>query len=102
MQRFVFAALLALTSPIMAAESTGSIAGSADAGAQIVIANLSSGEIIGIIAKCDGSYRAEGLKPGRYQIVESGPHHAPREVGVSAGKEAQVDLAPAPVRNQCK
>ncbi|MRW87106.1 hypothetical protein GJ698_23845 [Pseudoduganella sp. FT26W] len=93
MRKLLTAALLALTTPLMAAEATGSIAGAADAGAQIVVTNIGSGEIIGIMVRDDGTYRAEGLKPGRDRIVETGPHHAPREVGVNAGKESQVDLA---------
>ncbi|SHM27317.1 Carboxypeptidase regulatory-like domain-containing protein [Duganella sacchari] len=102
MKKLIFAALFALTNFALAADNTGSIAGAADAGAQIVVTNLETGEITGIMAKCDGSYRAEGLKPGRYQIIEGGPHHAAREVGVSAGKESQVDLAPASKASKCK
>jgi len=95
MQKFIFATLLSLNLAAQAAESTGSIAGAADADAQIIVTNLATGQVIGIMAKCDGTYRAEGLKPGRYQIKENGPHHAARQVGVEAGKQSEVDLAPA-------
>jgi hypothetical protein len=73
----------------------GSIVGSADSGAQIVVSGIDSGAVIGIVAKCDGSYKAEGLAPGRYSIAEGGPHHAPRRLSVEAGKESHVDLGAA-------
>jgi hypothetical protein len=98
-----FAALALFNTAAMAAEAepTGSIAGAADGGAQIVVTNLSTGEIIGIMAKCDGTYRAASLKPGRYSIVEGGPHHAVRTLSVTAGAESQVDLAPESSRGKC-
>jgi hypothetical protein len=101
MRKLLCIALLALSTPLFAAELKGSIAGAADAGGQIIVTSLSDGQVIGIMAKCDGTYRAEELKPGRYKIAENGPHHAEREVGVSAGKESQVDLAPASRQGKC-
>jgi hypothetical protein len=101
MRKLFCVALLALNTPVFAADVKGSIAGAADAGAQIVVTSLSDGQVIGIMAKCDGTYRAEELKPGRYKIVVNGPNHAAREVGVSAGKESQVDLAPASRAGKC-
>jgi hypothetical protein len=103
MRPFILAlASLALSGAALAAETTGSIAGAADGGAQIVVTNLDTGAIIGIMAKCDGTYRAEALKPGRYSIVEGGPKHAVRTLAVVAGQESQVDLAPASKRTKCE
>ena len=78
-------------------ETKGSIVGSADPGAQIVVTGVGTGAVIGVMAKCDGSYRADGLAPGHYAIVEGGPHHATRRLDVEAGKEAHVDLGAATV-----
>jgi hypothetical protein len=86
-----------------AAESTGAITGAAMPDAQIVVTGVDSGQVVGIVARCDGAYRAESLKPGRYAIVVQGPHHATRTLSVEAGKDAHVDLAPASdVHDQCK
>ncbi|NGZ85541.1 carboxypeptidase-like regulatory domain-containing protein [Duganella aceris] len=93
---------LALGGAVMAAETSGCIAGFANGGAQIVVTSLATGEVSGFMAKCDGTYRAEPLKPGRYQIVEGGPNHAVRTVGVDAGKESQVDLAAESRRTKCQ
>jgi len=93
---------LALSGMAMAAETTGSIAGIADGGAQIVVTNVATGEVSGFMAKCDGTFRAEPLKPGRYHIVEGGAGHAVRTLGVDAGKESQVDLAPESRRIKCQ
>jgi hypothetical protein len=95
-------ATLAFSGATMAADTTGSIAGAADGGAQIVVTNLDTGAITGIMAKCDGTYRAEALKPGRYSIVEGGPKHALRTLAVVAGQESQVDLAPESKRTKCQ
>ena len=76
------------------APSTGSIAGSADPGAQIVL-TANGGAVIGIMATCDGTYKAEDLKPGKYSIVEGGPHHAVRKLSVKAGEVSHVDLGAA-------
>jgi hypothetical protein len=67
--RTLILALTALTlgDAAIAAETTGSIAGMADGGAQIVVTNVANGEVLGIMAKCDGTYRAEPLKPGRWR-----------------------------------
>ena len=103
MRTFIFAlSALALSGMTIAAETTGSIAGNADSGAQIVVTNVATGEVSGYMAKCDGTYRAEPLKPGRYQIGEGGAGHAVRTVGVDAGKESQVDLAPESRRTKCQ
>jgi hypothetical protein len=91
-------AVFALTPVLTYASSQdtkGAIVGSADSGAQIVVTGVDTGAVIGVVAKCDGSYRADGLAPGRYSIVEGGPHHATRKLEVSAGKEAHVDLGAA-------
>jgi len=103
MRTLIFAlSALALSGMAMAAETTGSIAGIADGGAQIVVTNVATGEVSGFMAKCDGTFRAEPLKPGRYHIVEGGAGHAVRTVGVDAGKESQVDLAPESRRIKCQ
>ena len=68
--------------------------------AQAVVTNVESGQVVGIVAKCDGSYRADGLRPGRYEIVEGGPHHAVRKLSVAEGQDSHVDLA-AEVKSQC-
>ena len=80
--------------------ATGAITGTADPGAQIVVTNVEDGQVIGIVAKCDGSYRADGLRPGRYEIVEGGQHHAIRKLSVAEGQDSHVDLA-AEVKSQC-
>ncbi len=103
MRTIIFAlSTLVLSSAAMAADMTGSIAGMADGGAQIVVTNVATGEVSGYMSKCDGTYRAEPLKPGRYQIVEGGAGHATRTVAVEAGKESQVDLAPESRRTKCQ
>jgi ABC-type nitrate/sulfonate/bicarbonate transport system substrate-binding protein len=92
-------AFILLTPSILAAQAgpTGSVAGSADPGAQIIVTGADSGSVIGIVAACDGTFRAEGLKPGRYAIVEGGPHHATRKLSVAGGEVSHVDLgAPTP------
>jgi hypothetical protein len=103
MRTLIFAlSALASGGMAMAAETTGSIAGTADGGAQIVVTNVATGEVSGFMAKCDGTFRAEPLKPGRYHIVEGGAGHAVRTIGVDAGKESQVDLAPESRRIKCQ
>ena len=104
MRPFIFIAAFAtlLSSTASAAETTGGITGFANGGAQIVVTNVATGEVAGFMAKCDGTYRAEPLKPGRYQIVEGGPNHAVRTVGVTAGLESHVDLAPESRRTKCQ
>jgi phage gp45-like len=83
-----------------ARSANGSITGSADPGAQIVVTSLDGGQVNGVVAKCDGSYRVDRLKPGRYEIVEGGRHHAVRKLSVTEGQDSHVDLAVA-LRNQC-
>ena len=98
--KFLLSALLSMTPVLLYAspqETKGSIVGTADPGAQIVVTGAGNGAVIGVMAKCDGSYRADGLAPGHYAIVESGPHHATRKLDVEAGKEAHVDLGAATV-----
>jgi hypothetical protein len=94
---YFVAALVSFAPNVLHAQgtaSTGSIAGSADPGAQIVL-TADGGGVIGIMATCDGAYKAEQLKPGRYSIVEGGPHHAVRKVSVEAGAVSHVDLGAA-------
>ena len=86
-----------------AQEATGAITGIGDPGAQIIVTRVGDGEVIGVVVKCDGSYRVEGLKPADYEIVETGPHHAVRKLSVSAGHDSHVDLAPAQtVKDTCR
>jgi hypothetical protein len=86
-------ALLIFAPAMMQAQgATGAIAGSADPGAQIVVTGVDSGAVIGIMASCDGTFKAENLKPGRYAIAEGGAHHATRKLSVDAGATAHVDL----------
>ncbi|AEU37679.1 carboxypeptidase-like regulatory domain-containing protein [Granulicella mallensis] len=95
---FSAAILLALAPGLLQAQdssSTGSIVGSADPGAQIILTGNDSGSVIGIMATCEGTYKAENLKPGRYSIVEGGPHHAVRKLSVEAGGVSHVDLGAA-------
>ena len=94
----VVAAVVAIGPGLLRAQgagSTGSIAGNADPGAQIVVTGIDNGSVIGVMAECDGTYKAENLKPGRYSIVEGGPHHAVRKLSVDAGAVAHVDLGSA-------
>ena len=79
---------------VHAALATGSIAGAADPGAQVVVTSVDDSKVIGVVAKCDGTYRVDGLKAGNYEIVEGGLHHAVRKLSVAEGKTSQVDLAP--------
>jgi hypothetical protein len=93
--RFLIGAIIAAAPSLLYAqgtESTGSIAGNADPGAQVVVTGTESGSVIGIMATYDGTYKAEGLKPGHYSIVEKGPHHAVRKLSVEAGAVSHVDL----------
>jgi len=91
------AALLAfaVTANAVDAPSKSYIYGAADPGAQIVVINLDSGSIVGIVAKADGTYRTDALAAGRYRIAEKGAYHAPRELSVVAGQSTNVDLVPA-------
>jgi hypothetical protein len=96
--KLILSVVVALTPVLTYAspqDTKGSIVGSADPAAQIVVTGVDTGAVIGVVAKCDGSYRADGLTPGRYTIVEGGPHHATRKLEVGAGKEAHVDLGAA-------
>jgi hypothetical protein len=96
--RCLFATLIVLPSSFLIAQSpgsTGSIVGGADPGAQIVLTGVDSGSVIGILATCDGTYKAENLKPGRYTIVEGGPHHAVRKFSINPGAISHVDLGAA-------
>jgi hypothetical protein len=96
--KFILTAALGMAPIFLHAQpqqAKGSISGSADPGAQIVVNGIDSGAVIGIMAKCDGSYKSEGLAPGRYAIVEGGPHHATRKLSVESGKESHVDLGAA-------
>lgn len=100
--KLLLSAVLGMTPVFLYAssqETTGSIVGSADPGAQIVVTGVGTGAVIGVMAKCDGSYRADGLAPGHYAIVEGGPHHATRKLDVEAGKESHVDLGAATVES---
>ncbi len=83
-----------------AKSATGSITGKADPGAQIVVTNVENGQVVGVVAKCDGSYRANDLRPGRYEIVEGGPHHAVKKLSVVEGQGSHVDLA-VEAKSQC-
>ncbi|WP_263382998.1 carboxypeptidase-like regulatory domain-containing protein [Granulicella arctica] len=87
--------LISVPTMMLAQEGTGAITGAADAGAQIVLTNLDTHQVIGVMAKCDGTYRATQLKPGRYQIIEGGKNHVARSLSVTAGQDSHVDLAPA-------
>jgi hypothetical protein len=104
MRQFMFITIFAtlLSSAACATETSGSITGYADGGAQIVVTSVDTGQVSGFMATCDGTYRAEPLKPGRYQIVEGGANHAVRTVGVTAGQESHVDLAPESRRTKCQ
>jgi hypothetical protein len=98
LSRYSIALIVALAPSLSHARtdaSTGSIVGSADPGAQIVVTATDSGLVVGIVAACDGKYAAASLKPGRYSIVEGGPHHAPRTLSVEAGGVSHVDLGAA-------
>jgi hypothetical protein len=85
----------AMTASAVEAPSKGYIYGAADPGSQIVVINLDSGSIVGIVAKADGTYRTDALAAGRYRIAEKGAYHAPRELSVVAGQSSNVDLVPA-------
>jgi hypothetical protein len=87
---------------LQAAESGGAITGVADPNTQIVVTGLDSSQVTGVMSKCDGTYRVSGLNPGRYAIVESGPHHAARKLSVKDGEESHVDLAPqSSIKSKC-
>ncbi len=94
--RGFIAGIVVMALPLMAAASpaTGSIQGSADPGAQVIVTNLDDGALSGVMAKCDGTYVAPGLRPGRYKVQENGPGHAARTLSVSADHISQTDLAP--------
>jgi len=98
LSRYFVGAIIAIASSILYAQDTGStgvIAGNADPGSQIVVTGTDSGSVIGVMATCDGTFKAENLKPGHYSIVEKGPHHAVRKLSVEAGAVAHVDLGSA-------
>jgi hypothetical protein len=84
----------------LAAAPSGTIKGKADPEAQLVLTSMDDGTVSGYIAKCDGTYLIEGLKPGRYRIQENGPHHVARELQVSIDHAAETDLAHSP-KNIC-
>ena len=87
-------AFLLLSTAAAANPDTGSIQGNAEPDSQIVVTNLDDGSITGIMAKCDGTYIAANLKPGRYRIQQNGPGHAARTLSVAAGHVSETDLAP--------
>lgn len=93
-------ALFLLPIAAMAGADTGSIQGIAEPNSQILVANLDDGSISGFMAKCDGTYIADGLKPGRYRIQQNGPGHAARTLAVLANHVSETDLAPEK-RDQC-
>jgi hypothetical protein len=98
LSKVLFATVVFIAPGIMSAQTnvpSGSIAGIADPGAQIIVTGLHGGSVIGIVAACDGTYKAENLKPGQYSIVEGGPHHATRKLSVDAGVVSHVDLGSA-------
>jgi hypothetical protein len=97
LSRSFFGAIFAIAPILWYAQgqaSTGAIAGNADPGAQIVV-TADSGAVVGFMAACDGTYKAEALKPGHYSIGENSPHHAVRKLSVEAGAVAHVDLGAA-------
>jgi hypothetical protein len=85
-------AFIGAFSHALGATATGTIAGIADPGAEIVVTNLDNGQTITTFAREDGVYRVERLKPGRYQVEEMAPHAQSRTLVVSAGADARVDL----------
>ncbi len=93
-------AVLALPAAAATSPNTGSIEGVAEPGAQIVVTNLEDGSITGVMARCDGTYAATHLKPGRYKIQQNGAGHAPRTLSVQADHVSETDLAPEK-RNNC-
>jgi len=100
--RLLIGAIAVTTLPFtaIAAPDTGSIRGTADPSWQIIVTNLDDGSVSGIMSKCDGTYEATGLRPGRYRIKENGPRHAPRTLSVSANHISETDLAPQRVSDQ--
>ncbi len=71
--KFLLSALLSMTPVLLYAspqETKGSIVGSADPGAQIVVTGAGNGAVIGVMAKCDGSYRADGPAASKRTFLE--------------------------------
>ena len=81
--------LSSLAAPVLAQSVTGSVAGQAQAGAQVTITNEATGLSRTVTADSDGKYRIGQLPPGNYMVTAGG---APIAVNVSLGGTTTVNL----------
>jgi hypothetical protein len=106
LSRSFFGAIIAIAPILSYAQgpaSTGTITGSADPGAQIVVTGTDSGAVIGIMAACDGTYKAEGLKLGGIRLARkvritrlgSFPSRRAQSPMWTWARLAQIQVAPA-------
>lgn len=76
--------------PVLAQAVTGAVAGRAQAGTEITITNVATGQARSAKVGADGSYRIAQLAPGQYSL--SSGSGAPIDVSVSIGGTTTVNL----------
>jgi outer membrane receptor protein involved in Fe transport len=78
----------------MAQSTVGTVYGTADAGAQVEVLNLGSGQTRTIPVGSDGKFNVNALQPGNYRInVTSKGQTTSRDIRVVAGQGFNLDLA---------
>src|SRR5262245_45275320 len=77
-------------SPVLAQNVTGAVTGRADAGSQLTITNVESGQSRTITVGSDGNYRFGQLAPGNYRLSAGGG--APVDLKVEVGGTTTVNL----------
>lgn len=82
--------LASLAAPVLAQSVTGTVAGSAEAGTQVTITNVSTGVSRSVTVGEDGSYRVGQLAPGQYSLTAGSG--TPVSVSVSLGGTTTVNL----------
>jgi hypothetical protein len=89
------AAILALMlgTGLAHAQDTGEIHGTATPHAQVIVANESTGAIVGVMADDKGNFAAKHLAPGQYQVSQQGHSAHAHGAPVVAGRVTTLDLA---------
>ncbi|HEY9132013.1 MAG TPA: carboxypeptidase regulatory-like domain-containing protein [Dyella sp.] len=82
----------------MAQSTVGSAYGTADAGAQVQLTNLGSGQVRTVTADNQGRFRASALNPGDYRVTYTQKgQQVTRDITVGAGTGFNLDAASAAV-----
>ena len=85
--------LSSLAAPVLAQSVTGTVAGQADAGAQVTVVNSATGASRTVTADADGSFRVGQLPPGKYSVAVGSS--TPVDVSVSLGGTTTVNFTSA-------